>query len=62
VITCVNLDPFVFAEGAAEVPESLGTGPTYEVTDLLTGTPYEWRTGGNYVMLGPGRAHVMRVR
>ena len=29
---------------------------------LLTGERYRWRTGRNYVRLGPGGAHVLRVR
>ncbi len=62
VVVCVNLDPLVFAEGDVDIPPSLRLQPTFEVTDLLTGSSYPWRTGSNYVLLGPGRAHVMRIR
>ena len=62
VVTCVNLDPFVFAEGVAVIPPSLGLGASFEAADLLTGTSHPWRTGDNYILLGPGRAHVMRIR
>jgi starch synthase (maltosyl-transferring) len=37
--------------------------PAFQVQDLLDGTRYDWRMGGNYVRLGPGlrQAHVLRI-
>ena len=32
-----------------------------EVRDLLSGETYSWRIGRNYVALGPGRSHVLKV-
>jgi starch synthase (maltosyl-transferring) len=61
VVTCVNLDPFAGREGVAIVPASLGLPPAFGVHDLLGGETYGWRIGRNYVGLGPGKSHVLRV-
>jgi starch synthase (maltosyl-transferring) len=61
VIVVVNLDPFAEREGLAELPESLGFAAQFEGDELLTGTPFRWRTGRNYVKLGPGQSHIVRV-
>ena len=53
MIVVVNLDPFVEREGLAVLPESLGFTPQFAGEELL-GTPFRWRTGRNYVKLGPG--------
>jgi starch synthase (maltosyl-transferring) len=63
VITVVNLDPHHIQEGLAVIPAQLGLPPVFTVQDLLTGEPYEWRIGRNYVRLEPGvrQAHINRV-
>jgi starch synthase (maltosyl-transferring) len=61
VIVVVNLDPFEPREGVAVVPAATGLPPAYPVRDLLTGDIYMWHIGRNYVGLGPGRSHVLRV-
>ena len=62
VIVCVNLDPLVPSEGLLTVDASLGLPDTFVVQDLLTDVIYDWQTGGNYVLLQPGGAHVLHVR
>jgi starch synthase (maltosyl-transferring) len=61
VLVCVNLDAKGAREGLVVVPESLGLASSFPVTDLLTGRRFAWKTGGNYVALGPGQSHVLRV-
>ena len=61
VFVVVNLDTGGTQEGVAIVPASMGLPPAYPVRDLLTDTPYTWHIGRNYVRLGPGQSHVMRV-
>jgi starch synthase (maltosyl-transferring) len=61
VLVCVNLDPRVEHEGVITVPVRLGLPPAYGATELLTGLDFHWRIGRNYVRLGPGQAHVLRV-
>ena len=61
VITVVNIDPHSDHEGLIVVPAHLGLPPVFAVRDLLDDGRYEWRLGGNYVKLGPGRAHLARV-
>jgi starch synthase (maltosyl-transferring) len=62
LIVCVNLDPFASREGLLSIPTSLGLPDAFVVQDLLTDEIYDWSTGGNYVLLRPGGAHVMHVR
>jgi len=62
VIVCVNLDPNGPREGLAIVPPGLGLPPSFTVQDLLTDESYAWHSGGNYILLGPGQAHVLHVR
>jgi starch synthase (maltosyl-transferring) len=62
LIACVNLDPLAPAEGLITVPPALGLPGTFAVQDLLSEDTYAWRTGGNYVRLDPGAAHVLHVR
>jgi starch synthase (maltosyl-transferring) len=62
VVVVVNLDPHAYAEGLAEVPRSAGLPDSFPVIDLLSGSEYEWRTGGNFVRLPPGGSHVLAVR
>jgi starch synthase (maltosyl-transferring) len=61
VIVAVNIDPFSPQEGACIVPVSTGLAPTYHVRELLTGDEWSWHLGRNYVRLGPGQSHVLRV-
>jgi len=58
---CVNLDPLAEHEGVVVVPASLGLPPAYAVTELLDGGSFPWRIGRNFVRLGPGKSHVLRV-
>ena len=62
VVCVVNIDPFADQAGACVVPVALGFPPAFEVRDLLTGERFTWRAGRNYVELGPGKAHVLKVR
>jgi starch synthase (maltosyl-transferring) len=57
----VNIDPFTEREGLVIVPPALGLPDVFAVRDELTGEPYSWRTGRNYVKLRPGGAHVMAI-
>ncbi|MDE3132937.1 MAG: DUF3416 domain-containing protein [Acidobacteriota bacterium] len=61
VITVVNIDPHNHQEGLLVIPADLGLAPVFGVRDLLDDGRFEWRLGGNYVRLGPGRAHLARV-
>jgi starch synthase (maltosyl-transferring) len=61
VLVAVNLDPQIGREGVAVVPAALGLPPVFPVDDLLTGATYTWHTGRNYVGLGPGQSHILRV-
>ena len=62
VVVVVNLDPFEAAEGLVNVDGPFGLPDSFVVQDLLTDVIYDWRTGGNYVRLEPGGAHVLHVR
>jgi starch synthase (maltosyl-transferring) len=64
LIAVVNLDPHHAQEGLVHVPYELGVPPAFAVDDLLDGSEYTWRLGGNYVRLDPAEraGHVLRVR
>ena len=62
LIVCVNLDYVASREGLVAVPPELGLPVSFAVQDLLSDETYAWRTGGNYVRLPPGQAHVLRAR
>jgi starch synthase (maltosyl-transferring) len=62
ILACVNLDPHAAQEGLVVVPTELGLPMSFAVRDLLAGTTYQWRAGGNYVLLEPGRSHLLLVR
>ena len=62
VVCVVNIDPFTERAGVCVVPVALGYPPAFEAVDLLTGEEFTWRAGRNYVQLGPGKAHVLKVR
>ena len=61
VVTVVNLDPAATQVGVCVVPVSTGLPPAYQVRDLLTSERWTWRIGRNYVKLGPGQSHVLRI-
>jgi len=61
VIVCVNLDAKTPREGLVTVPDVLALPASFPATDLLTGKRFAWKTGGNYVSLAPGQAHVLHV-
>jgi starch synthase (maltosyl-transferring) len=61
VVCVVNLDPFAEQEGACVIPVALGFPPAFDARDLLTDQDFTWRAGRNYVRLGPGKAHVLKV-
>jgi starch synthase (maltosyl-transferring) len=61
VLVCVNLDARAEHEGVVVVPVWLGLPPAYAASELLTGEKFHWRIGRNFVRLGPGKAHVLRV-
>ncbi len=61
LICVVNLDPFGEQEGVCVVPVALGFPPAFDARDLLAGQAFTWRAGRNYVKLGPGKAHVIKV-
>ena len=61
VVTVVNLDPAATQVGVCVVPVSTGLPPAYPVRDLLTDAKWTWRIGRNYVKLGPGQSHLLRI-
>jgi starch synthase (maltosyl-transferring) len=61
IICVVNLDPFAVQEGVCIVPVALGFPPAFEVTDVLGEETFTWRAGRNYVRLGPGKSHLLKV-
>jgi hypothetical protein len=40
---------------------SLGFPPAFDARELLTGASFTWRAGRNYVKLGPGKSHLLKV-
>jgi starch synthase (maltosyl-transferring) len=64
IICVVNLDPHTAQEGLVQVPYELGVPPAFTVEDVVDGSRYTWRLGGNYVRLDPAEraGHVLRVR
>ena len=61
VVTVVNLDPRTAQVGTCVLPVSTGLPPAYPVRDLLSDETWTWRIGRNYVKLGPGKSHVLRI-
>jgi starch synthase (maltosyl-transferring) len=61
VVTVVNLDPRSAQEGVCVLPVSTGLPPAYPVRDLLADATWTWRIGRNYVRLGPGQSHILRI-
>jgi starch synthase (maltosyl-transferring) len=61
VLCVVNLDPFSEREGVCVVPVTLGFPPAFDAREVLSGARFTWRAGRNYVRLGPGKSHVLKV-
>ena len=61
IICVVNIDPWNEQAGACVIPVSLGFPPAFNARDLLAGQPFIWRAGRNYVQLGPGKSHIIKV-
>jgi starch synthase (maltosyl-transferring) len=61
VVVVVNLHPFEERDGLTILPAALGFPPTFNAAELLSGERFTWHTGRNYVRLGPGQSHIMRV-
>jgi starch synthase (maltosyl-transferring) len=61
VLVCVNLDPFSTREGLAIVPASLGLPPSFPLHELQTDERFHWQIGRNYLRLGAGQSHVLKV-
>ena len=61
VLCVVNIDPVAEREGVCIVPADAGRPPVFPVRDVLAETEFVWRTGRNYVRLGPGKSHVLRL-
>jgi starch synthase (maltosyl-transferring) len=61
VFVLVNLETAEPREGLGIVPAWMGLPPAFPVHDLLSDERYVWHTGRNYVGLGPGQSHVLRV-
>ncbi len=56
-----NLDPTAERDGLCIVPAHLGLPPAFAGEELLTGEPFGWGIGRNFVRLGPGQSHIVRV-
>ena len=61
VLVVVNIDPFAERDGLCIVPAHLGLPPAFGGEDLLSGAPFQWGIGRNFVRLGPGQSHVVQV-
>jgi starch synthase (maltosyl-transferring) len=61
VVVVVNLHPFEEREGLVILPAALGFPPAFRARELLSGEAFTWNTGRNYVRLGPGQSHIVRV-
>ncbi|HEX4526905.1 MAG TPA: maltotransferase domain-containing protein, partial [Gaiellaceae bacterium] len=61
VICIVNVDPFAEQEGACVIPVALGLPPAFDAHDLLSERAFTWRVGRNYVKLGAGQSHLIKV-
>jgi starch synthase (maltosyl-transferring) len=61
VVCVVNIDPFSTQSGACVIPVALGYPPAFDALDLLNGEKFTWRAGRNYVELGPGKSHLIKV-
>jgi starch synthase (maltosyl-transferring) len=62
LVITANIDPVGSREGLVMVPPEVGLPGSFAVQDLLSDDTYAWRTGGNFVGLAPGQAHILHVR
>jgi starch synthase (maltosyl-transferring) len=60
VLVVVNLDPRLERDGLAVLPGALGLPEQFDADELLSEKRFRWRTGRNYVKLGPGQSHIVR--
>ena len=49
------------ARGPLRRPAGLGLPPTFSGKELITDLPFQWGIGRNFVRLGPGQSHIVRV-
>ncbi len=61
VVVVVNTDPFEPREGVTIIPASFGFPPSFRAAELLADETFTWQTGRNFVGLGPGQSHVLRM-
>ena len=61
IVCVVNIDPWNEQAGACVIPVSLGFPPAFDARDLLAGQQFIWRAGRNYVRLGPGKSHIIKI-
>ena len=61
VIVVANLDPAATQRGVCILPVGTGLPPAYRVRDLLADKEWTWHIGRNFVELGPGKSHVLKV-
>jgi len=61
VVCVVNIDPQTTQAGACVIPLALGFPPAFDARELLSGETFTWRSGRNYVELGPGKSHLVKV-
>ena len=61
IVVVVNVDAQAEQEGVTILPATLGFPPAFRAQELLTDERFTWNTGRNYVRLGPGQSHVLRV-
>jgi starch synthase (maltosyl-transferring) len=61
LVVVVNLDTEKAQEGLAIVPPGLGFPAEFTAEELLSRTRFNWRVGRNYVKLGPGQSHIVRM-
>ena len=61
VIVVVNLDPKATQRGVCILPVATGLPPAYRVRDLLADADWTWHIGRNFVELGPGKSHLLKV-
>ncbi len=62
LIVVVNTDPVSRRVGLVTVTHEIGLPDEFQVIDHLGGGIFDWRTGGNYVALEPGDAHIVGIR
>jgi starch synthase (maltosyl-transferring) len=62
LVVVVNLDPHHEREGLTILPPELGFPAELAADELLSRQRFRWRTGRNYVRLGPGKSHIVSVR